>query len=174
MTRPITSYSSAGKDVITRLLDKREWTRLGSKSGASEVKQHKWFAKINWGLLRNTQPPVSHPVSSPWLHKSGDYMCAPPPPVRGGRAWAWVRRAHATPGLGSLRALFSGCTRRGDPLARPWSFRRASDSLVLVGYAVAVRWAFRRSHVCRIAQTAEGEDPPTGLLSDRDSLSGAT
>lgn len=50
----------AGKDVIGRLLDKRESTRLGSRSGASEVKQHKWFAKINWGLLRNTQPPVSN------------------------------------------------------------------------------------------------------------------
>lgn len=47
-----------GRDVITRLLDKDELKRLGSKSGASEVKQHKWFAKINWGLLRNTQPPV--------------------------------------------------------------------------------------------------------------------
>ncbi|KAI0786359.1 Pkinase-domain-containing protein [Abortiporus biennis] len=46
------------KDVVNRLLDKRETTRLGSKSGASEVKQHKWFAKINWGLLRNTQPPI--------------------------------------------------------------------------------------------------------------------
>ncbi|KAF7301418.1 AGC/RSK protein kinase [Mycena indigotica] len=50
--------SPAGKDCITRLLDKREKTRLGSKSGASEVKQHKWFAKINWGLLRNTRPPI--------------------------------------------------------------------------------------------------------------------
>lgn len=49
------------RDVVTRLLDKDELKRLGSKSGASEVKQHKWFAKINWGLLRNTQPPVSHP-----------------------------------------------------------------------------------------------------------------
>lgn len=47
-----------GKDIIVRLLDKEENTRLGSKSGASEVKQAKWFAKINWGLLRNTQPPV--------------------------------------------------------------------------------------------------------------------
>jgi hypothetical protein len=47
------------KDIVSRLLDKRETTRLGSKSGASEVKQHKWFAKINWGLLRHTQPPVS-------------------------------------------------------------------------------------------------------------------
>ena len=43
---------------MTRLLDKKEATRLGSKSGASEVKQHKWFAKMNWGLLRNSQPPV--------------------------------------------------------------------------------------------------------------------
>lgn len=52
-------FRSAGKDCVTRLLDKNERTRLGSRSGASEVKQHKWFAKINWGLLRNTQPPVS-------------------------------------------------------------------------------------------------------------------
>lgn len=41
-----------------RLLHKDEWRRLGSQSGASEVKQHKWFAKLNWGLLRNTRPPV--------------------------------------------------------------------------------------------------------------------
>ena len=51
---------SAGRDIISRLLDKEEDTRLGSKTGASEVKQHKWFSKINWGLLRNTEPPVSH------------------------------------------------------------------------------------------------------------------
>ena len=50
--------SRAGKDCVNRLLDKHERTRLGSKSGASEVKQHKWFGKINWGLLRNTRPPV--------------------------------------------------------------------------------------------------------------------
>ncbi|KAF5388035.1 hypothetical protein D9615_000233 [Tricholomella constricta] len=55
--------SSAGKDCVTRLLDKNERTRLGSKSGASEVKQHKWFAKINWGLLRNQQPPVRPNIS---------------------------------------------------------------------------------------------------------------
>ena len=48
----------AGKDCVYRLLDKHDRTRLGSKSGASEVKQHKWFGKINWGLLRNTRPPV--------------------------------------------------------------------------------------------------------------------
>ncbi|EIW82223.1 Pkinase-domain-containing protein [Coniophora puteana RWD-64-598 SS2] len=46
------------KEVVVRLLDKDERTRLGSKSGASEVKQHKWFAKINWGLLRHARPPI--------------------------------------------------------------------------------------------------------------------
>ncbi|KAJ7507586.1 Pkinase-domain-containing protein [Mycena galericulata] len=56
--RDTPKVTQAGKDCVTRLLDKRERTRLGSKSGASEVKQHKWFAKINWGLLRNTRPPI--------------------------------------------------------------------------------------------------------------------
>jgi len=50
--------SNAGKDIVIRLLDKDEKSRLGSRSGASEVKQHKWFSKIKWGLLRNTRPPI--------------------------------------------------------------------------------------------------------------------
>ncbi|KAI6035198.1 Pkinase-domain-containing protein [Pisolithus orientalis] len=50
--------SSACKDIVIRLLDKDERSRLGSRSGASEVKQHKWFAKISWGLLRHTRPPI--------------------------------------------------------------------------------------------------------------------
>ncbi|KAG9317194.1 Pkinase-domain-containing protein [Chiua virens] len=56
--RDTPKISSACKDIIVRLLDKEERTRLGSRSGASEVKQHKWFAKINWGLLRHTRPPI--------------------------------------------------------------------------------------------------------------------
>ncbi|KAG8931455.1 hypothetical protein FRC01_001279 [Tulasnella sp. 417] len=47
-----------GKECILRLLAKDETVRLGSQSGASEVKAHKWFAKINWGLLRNQTPPI--------------------------------------------------------------------------------------------------------------------
>lgn len=50
--------SNAGKDVMVRLLHKSESRRLGSQSGASEVKQHKWFGKMNWGLLRNMTPPI--------------------------------------------------------------------------------------------------------------------
>jgi hypothetical protein len=69
-------FCRAGKDCVTRLLDKDERTRLGSRSGASEVKQHKWFAKINWGLLRNTQPPVSHLLREARLH-----LCYGHPPT---------------------------------------------------------------------------------------------
>ncbi|KAF9076364.1 kinase-like domain-containing protein [Rhodocollybia butyracea] len=56
--RDTPKVSAAGKDCITRLLDKTETSRLGSRSGASEVKQHKWFVKVNWGLLRNMKPPI--------------------------------------------------------------------------------------------------------------------
>lgn len=31
---------------------------MGSNSGASEVKQHKWFSNISWGLLRHMKPPI--------------------------------------------------------------------------------------------------------------------
>ncbi|KZV75460.1 Pkinase-domain-containing protein [Peniophora sp. CONT] len=61
--RDAPKVTSACKDCVTRLLDKSDALRLGSKTGASEVKQHKWFAKINWGLLRNTEPPIV-PASS--------------------------------------------------------------------------------------------------------------
>ncbi|GAA5893781.1 serine/threonine-protein kinase [Sporobolomyces salmoneus] len=52
------------KSVIKRLLCKDEHKRLGSQSGASEVKQHKWFASINWGLLRHQKPPIIPAVST--------------------------------------------------------------------------------------------------------------
>jgi len=58
--------TSSCKDIILRLLQKDETRRLGSQSGASEVKQHKWYAKINWGLLRNTTPPIIPAVSNPY------------------------------------------------------------------------------------------------------------
>lgn len=53
-----TPISSMGKSMIRKLLLKDEMKRLGSQSGASEVKQHKWFAPISWGLLRNLTPPI--------------------------------------------------------------------------------------------------------------------
>ncbi|CAD6580124.1 MAG: hypothetical protein TREMPRED_002671 [Tremellales sp. Tagirdzhanova-0007] len=52
---PVTSLC---KSAIRKLLIKDEHKRLGSSSGASEIKQHKWFAKVNWGLLRHMTPPI--------------------------------------------------------------------------------------------------------------------
>mgnify|MGYP001759149365 CR=1 FL=1 len=52
------SMSAPGKAFIKKLLVKDEHKRLGSQLGASEVKQHRWFAQISWGLLRNQTPPI--------------------------------------------------------------------------------------------------------------------
>ena len=132
LLRPRYVICSACKDIITRLLDKREWTRLGSKSGASEVKQHKWFAKINWGLLRNTQPPVSQRIMSARLHKCGESapvvsIC----PRR--RAWSWVRCAYASyPIWEGARALpVWGHASRRLIGSSGQSLHGASDNLVL-------------------------------------------
>lgn len=58
----LTGSHSLCKSAIRKLLIKDEHKRLGSSSGASEVKQHKWFASVNWGLLRHMTPPVSPPL----------------------------------------------------------------------------------------------------------------
>ncbi|GAA5898166.1 hypothetical protein JCM6882_003340 [Rhodosporidiobolus microsporus] len=52
------------KSLIKKLLCKDEHKRLGSQSGASEVKQHKWFASMNWGLLRHQKPPIVPQLSN--------------------------------------------------------------------------------------------------------------
>lgn len=41
--------SDNAKDLLTRLLDKDPATRLGSSDAdADEIKEHPWFASINW------------------------------------------------------------------------------------------------------------------------------
>ncbi|GHJ86107.1 hypothetical protein NliqN6_2509 [Naganishia liquefaciens] len=52
------------KSLIRKLLIKDEHKRLGSASGASEVKLHKWFAPIKWGLLRHQTPPICPQASN--------------------------------------------------------------------------------------------------------------
>lgn len=52
------SMSAPGKALVRKLLIKDEHKRLGSQLGASEVKQHRWFANISWGLLRHQTPPI--------------------------------------------------------------------------------------------------------------------
>lgn len=53
-----TNLSSSGKSLIRKLLVKDESKRLGSTTGASEIKQHPFFKSVQWALLRNQQPPM--------------------------------------------------------------------------------------------------------------------
>lgn len=52
------AVSNNCKNLIRRLLDKQESKRLGSKSGASEVKQHPFFKSLKFALLRHMTPPI--------------------------------------------------------------------------------------------------------------------
>ncbi|XP_065879920.1 serine/threonine-protein kinase D6PKL2 [Euphorbia lathyris] len=51
------SLSFAAKDLIRGLLAKDPQKRLGFKRGATEIKQHPFFASVNWALIRTTHPP---------------------------------------------------------------------------------------------------------------------
>jgi protein-serine/threonine kinase len=46
------------KNLIKKLLIKDETKRLGSHSGASEIKSHIFFKNTQWALLRNQKPPM--------------------------------------------------------------------------------------------------------------------
>lgn len=50
--------SSNCKNLIKKLLIKDETKRLGSHSGASEIKSHPFFKNTQWALLRNQKPPM--------------------------------------------------------------------------------------------------------------------
>lgn len=50
--------SSNCKSLIRKLLIKDETKRLGSYSGASEIKSHPFFKSVQWALLRNQKPPM--------------------------------------------------------------------------------------------------------------------
>lgn len=51
------NVSFSAKDLIRGLLVKNPQKRLGFKRGATEIKQHPFFASVNWALIRSTQPP---------------------------------------------------------------------------------------------------------------------
>ncbi|KAG0219390.1 serine/threonine protein kinase, AGC, partial [Mortierella sp. GBA43] len=50
--------TSICKSLIRKLLIKDDQLRLGSKAGASDVKQHPFFKTTNWALLRHLTPPI--------------------------------------------------------------------------------------------------------------------
>lgn len=49
--------SPEAQDLITQLLIKDPAKRLGTRSGAEEIKKHSWFEGVNWALLRHQTPP---------------------------------------------------------------------------------------------------------------------
>ncbi|GLC37022.1 hypothetical protein PLESTB_001400700 [Pleodorina starrii] len=51
------AISEEGRDLIEKLLVKDVGRRLGSRTGANEIKAHPWFKGLNWALLRNEPPP---------------------------------------------------------------------------------------------------------------------
>lgn len=57
--------SNNAKNLIRKLLHKDERKRMGSKAGASDVKQHPFFRGINWALLRHQRPPIIPRVRDP-------------------------------------------------------------------------------------------------------------
>eukprot|EP00183_Erythrolobus_madagascarensis_P005336 CAMPEP_0185856568 /NCGR_PEP_ID=MMETSP1354-20130828/29065_1 /TAXON_ID=708628 /ORGANISM="Erythrolobus madagascarensis, Strain CCMP3276" /LENGTH=594 /DNA_ID=CAMNT_0028558829 /DNA_START=164 /DNA_END=1948 /DNA_ORIENTATION=+ len=52
------NVSKEAKDIMRRLLTRAAPKRLGAERGASDVKQHKWFASLNFNLIRNLDPPI--------------------------------------------------------------------------------------------------------------------
>jgi p70 ribosomal S6 kinase len=49
---PSDLFSTDAADIIRKLLEKRPEKRLGAgPRGADLIKEHKWFANIDWGLL---------------------------------------------------------------------------------------------------------------------------
>ncbi|CAK8575946.1 unnamed protein product [Lathyrus sativus] len=50
--------SLSAKQLIYYLLQRDPTSRLGSKGGANDVKNHSFFKGINWALVRCTKPPV--------------------------------------------------------------------------------------------------------------------
>lgn len=52
------TISSQCKSLIRKLLIKDEGKRLGSRMGASDIKNHPFFKNTQWALLRNQKPPM--------------------------------------------------------------------------------------------------------------------
>ncbi|KAL5130312.1 Phototropin-1B [Glycine soja] len=49
--------SFSAKQLMYRLLNRDPKSRLGSREGANEIKNHPFFRGVNWALVRCTKPP---------------------------------------------------------------------------------------------------------------------
>ncbi|XP_073062811.1 serine/threonine-protein kinase D6PKL2-like [Primulina eburnea] len=67
---PIVSFQA--RDLIRGLLMKDPKYRLGTETGAAEIKRHPFFQGLNWALIRCATPP-----QIPEFHESGHLPMAP-------------------------------------------------------------------------------------------------
>lgn len=74
--------AASAKDLMSQLLNKDPTKRMGSTLGATAIKHHPFFERVNWALLRCTKPPfVPKPfdceenVSSTYHHCDGNLDC---------------------------------------------------------------------------------------------------
>ncbi|KAJ0259208.1 Protein kinase domain-containing protein [Hirschfeldia incana] len=100
---PATSY--AGRDLIQALLVKDPKNRLGTKRGATEIKQHPFFEGVNWALIRCSTPPEVPrqmeiepppkygPIDPVGFGSNSKRMMVPPPPVSASSASAGDTKA---------------------------------------------------------------------------------
>jgi len=59
----------AANDLLQRLLDRNPKTRLGAELGAEEIKQHPFFAPIEWEKIEKGDPPVNWKAIKDWNFK---------------------------------------------------------------------------------------------------------
>jgi serine/threonine protein kinase len=52
------SVSTSGKRIVKKLLRRHVEKRLGAINGASDIKATKWFAGVNFAMIRNETPPI--------------------------------------------------------------------------------------------------------------------
>jgi protein-serine/threonine kinase len=69
--------SSAGKKLVKKLLRRDVERRLGSINGASDIMADKWFANINFPVIRNETPPIIPPISDICVQNYDDYPNTP-------------------------------------------------------------------------------------------------
>ena len=51
-------FTPGARDLLKKLMSRKEEERLGSKEGAAEVKRHPFYADINWAKLALKQLPT--------------------------------------------------------------------------------------------------------------------
>ncbi|KAJ3235151.1 Ribosomal protein S6 kinase beta-1 [Chytriomyces hyalinus] len=99
--------TSFAKDLLTKLLRKNPIQRLGSTTGADEVKKHGFFRKINWRHLsaREIDPPitpnVSHSLDTGNFDVCFTGMALESPTVPGGRGAGWAGGVVADAAIGN-------------------------------------------------------------------------